>query len=360
MKTKKPPLLMTPGPTYVPPRILKALSRPLIHHRTPEFIEIMQNCTDRLKKIYKTKNDLFIISSTGTGAMEAAISNCISPGDKVLSVVNGIFSERLSNLATAFGATVRNINVPWGQAVDIEKFKAVFQESEYKMVTIVHNETSTGVKNNIDEIGKIVKNTNSLFVVDVISSLAGDEIKTDEWGVDFSIGGSQKCLMLPPGLSFIAVSEKAWNAVDKKQGGRFYFNLKKYREKAPDNPWTTAINLIFGLDESLNMIFEEGLEKRIKRHAQVAEHCRNEIKKLDFELFPKPESVSSQTLTSISASGKDVEKLRSIVKSKYNIQLSGGQKDLKGKIFRIGHMGAIGKKEVDLAISAISKSLKEL
>ena len=360
MPTTEPPLLMTPGPTYVPPRILEALSRPLIHHREKEFLEMVQSCTNRLKEVFKTKNDLFILTSSGTGAMEAAISNTISPGGKVLSIVNGVFSERLSNIATAFGATVRTISVPWGQAVDVQKFKEIFSQSEYKLVTAVHNETSTGVRNPIAELGKIVSQTNSLFAVDVISSLGGDNIETDKWGVDFCIAGSQKCLMLPPGLGFITVSEKAWAQIKKKQGGRFYFNLNKFKEKFPDNPWTTAINLVFGLDESLNMIFEEGLENRIKRHAQVAEHCRREIKKIGFNLFPTPESVCSQTLTSVSASGRDVEKMRSIVKQKYNIQMSGGQKDLKGKIFRIGHMGAIGKKEVDLAIDAISNSLKEL
>ncbi|HIK00035.1 TPA: alanine--glyoxylate aminotransferase family protein [archaeon] len=360
MKSKEPPLLMTPGPTYVPERILKALSRPLIHHREKEFLEMVQNCTERLKQVFKTKNDLFILTSSGTGAMEAAISNTISPGDKVLSVVNGVFSERLSNIATSFGATVRTLSVPHGQAVEPAKFKEVFQSSNYKLVTIVHNETYSAVKNPVAEIGKIVNETDSLLLTDAISSLGGDDIRTDEWGVDFCLAGSQKCLMLPPGLAFITVSEKAWGAIDKKQGGRFYFNLKKYKEKAPDNPWTTAINLVFGLDESLNMIFEEGLENRIKRHTQVAEHCRKEIKKLGFQLFATPESVASQTLTSVLASGRDVEKMRSIVKQKYNIQMAGGQKDLKGKIFRIGHMGAIGKKEVDLTIDAISKSLKEL
>ncbi len=360
MQNKEPPLLMTPGPTHVPPRILKALSKPLIHHREKEFLEIVESSTERLKQIFKTKNDLFILTSSGTGAMEAAISNVINPGDKVLSIVNGIFSERLSNIATAFGATVRTLSVPWWQAINVEKFKEIFSQSDYKLITAVHNETSTGVKNPISEIGNIVSQTNSLFAVDVISSLAGDGIETDRWGVDFCIAGSQKCLMLPPGLSFITVSEKAWSSIDKKQGGRFYFNLKKYKEKAPDNPWTTAINLVFGLNESLDIIFEEGLEKRIKRHSEVATHCRKEIKKLGFNLFPSPESVCSQTLTAVSSSGKDVENLRAIVKSKYNIQMSGGQKDLKGKIFRIGHMGAIGKKEVDMAIEAISKTLREL
>ncbi len=358
--TKNVPLLMTPGPTVVPDRILQALSRPLIHHREKEFLEMSKVCIGRLKQLFKTENDPFIITSSGTGAMEAAVSNVINPGDKVLSIVNGIFSERLSNIATAFGAQVRTLSVPWGQAVDIQKFKDLFKSTNYKLVTVVHNETSTGARNDIAPIGKIVKDTNTLLACDVISSLGGDDIRTDEWGVDFCIAGSQKCLMLPPGLSFITVSEKAWKEVDKKQGGRFYFNLKKYKEKYPDNPWTTAINLVFGLNESLEMIFEEGPENCIKRHAEVAAHCRKEIKKLGFELFVKPESSCSQTLTSIAAGSRDVEKLRSIVKQKYNIQMAGGQKEMKGKIFRIGHMGSIGKKEVDMTIDAISKALKEL
>ena len=360
MEQTKVPLLMTPGPTVVPERILKALSKPLIHHREKEFLEMVTSCTSRLQDIFKTKNDLFTLTCSGTGAMEAAIANTISPGDKVLSIVNGVFSERLSNIATAFGATVRTLSAPWGQAVDIQKFKEVFQSGNYKLVTAVHNETSTGARNPISEIGKIVSQTNSLFAVDVISSLGGDNIETDNWNIDFCISGSQKCLMLPPGLGFITVSEKAWESVKKKQGGRFYFNLLKFKEKFPDNPWTTAINLVFGLDEALNMIFEEGLENRIKRHAEVAAYCRQETKKLGFKLFVNPESVCSQTLTSLTHPTLDVEKMRSIVKQKYNIQMSGGQKELKGKIFRIGHMGVVGKKEVDMTIEAIGKTLKEL
>ena len=359
MESKKVPLLMTPGPTRVPERILTALSRPLIHHREKEFLEMLANSTDRLKQLSKTQNDLFTLTCSGTGAMEAAIANSINPGDKVLSIVNGIFSERLSNLATAFGATVRTLSVPPGQAVDAKKFKELFLASNYKMVTAVHNETSTGALNPIAEIGKIVKGTNSLFAVDVISSLGGDDIRADEWGVDFCISGSQKCLMLPPGLGFISVSEKAWSYVKQKQGGRFYFNLNKYKEKFPDNPWTTAINLVFGLNESLNMIFEEGLENVIKRHASVSEHCRKRSKELGFNLFVQPESSCSQTLTSLTHPKIDLEKMRSQLKSKYNIQIAGGQKDLKGKIIRIGHMGSIGKEEVDLTLDSISKILKE-
>lgn len=360
MEIKKVPLLMTPGPTRVPERILKALSLPLIHHREKEFLEMFTNCTNRLKQVFKTQNDLFTLTSSGTGAMEAAIANTINPGDKVLSVVNGIFSERLSNIATAFGATVRTLSVPWGQAVDVKKFKELFLASNYKMATVVHNETSTGARNPIAEIGKIVKNTNSLLVVDAISGLGGDDIKTDEWGIDFCISGSQKCLMLPPGLGFITVSEKAWKEIDTKQGGRFYFNLKKYKEKFPDNPWTTAINLVYGLNESLDMIFEEGMENVINRHAKVAAHCRSRIKELGFNLFVQPESACSQTLTSITKPDIDLEKMRYHLKQKYNVQIAGGQKDLKGKIVRIGHMGSIGQAEVDLAIDAISKTLKEI
>ncbi len=359
MDNKKVPLLMTPGPTRVPDRILKALSRPLIHHREKEFLEMSVSCIERLKQLYKTKNDLFILTSSGTGAMEAAIANTINPGDKVLSVVNGVFSERLANIAAAFGAEVTKIEVPWGQAVDAEKFSEAFYK-DYKMATAVHNETSTGARNPIEEMGKAAKDANALFAVDTISSMGGDNIETDKWKIDFNISGSQKCLMLPPGLGFISVSERAWNAINRKEGGCFYFNLKKYKEKFPDNPWTTAINLVFGLNESLDMIFEEGLENTIKRHAEVAAHCRKRSKELGFNLFVQPESACSQTLTSLTHPKADLEKMRSHLKSKYNIQIAGGQKEMKGKIIRIGHMGSIGKEEVDLTLDSIEKIIAEL
>ena len=359
MSNKDVPLLMTPGPTRVPDRILKALSKPLIHHREKEFLDMSVSCIDRLKELYKTKNDLFMLTCSGTGAMEAAIANTINPGDKVLSVVNGIFSERLSNIATSYGATVRTLSVPMGQAVDLNKFKELALTGNYKMVTAVHNETSTGARNPIAEMNKILKSTNSMFIVDTISSMGGDDIRTDEWGIDFCIAGSQKCLMLPPGLGFISVSERAWKVINTKQGGRFYFNLKKYKEKFPDNPWTTAINLVFGLNEALDMIFEEGLANVIKRHADVAAHCRKRAKELGFNLFVQPESACSQTLTSLTHPKVDLEKLRSHLKSKYNIQIAGGQKELKGKIIRIGHMGSIGKEEIDLTLDSIEKILAE-
>ncbi len=358
---KAPKLLMTPGPTIVPKRILKALSKPIMHHRTPEFQEIVRNSCERLKKIYKTQNDVFILASSGTGAMEAALANVIQPGDKVVSAVSGIFSERLRDIALTFGADVTTIDFEWGTPIDVEKVKQALT-SETKVLTAVHNETSTGVKNNIAALGSLVKNTNTLFAVDTISSLAGDDIRTDEWNIDLNISGSQKCFMLPPGLAFISVSPKAWNAIENNKNKKtFYFNLLKYREKFPDNPWTSAISLIYGLEESLNTIEQEGLENRVKRHYDTAKYCRKKAKKLGLELFPKPEESCSITLTSIKKpEGIDVEMLRKKINQEHNIMVAGGQAKLKGEIFRIGHMGIVGRKEVSKTLKVLEQCLGEM
>lgn len=361
MDLQKPKLLMTPGPTIVPKRILKALAKPIIHHRTPEFQEIVRSSCERLKKIYKTQNDLFILASSGTGAMEAALANIIQPHDRVVSVVSGIFSERLRDIATTFGADVTTLDFEWGTPVDVEKVKSALTP-DTKILTAVHNETSTGVRNDIAALGSLVKNTSTLFVVDTISSLGGDDIRTDEWNIDLNVSGSQKCFMLPPGLSFISVSPKAWSVIEQNKSKKaFYFDLLKYKKKFPDNPWTSAISLIYALEESLNIIEEEGLENRINRHVDVARFCRKKTKKLSLELFPKPEESCSVTLTSIKKPQNiDVEALRKKISQEHNIMIAGGQNQLKGEIFRIGHMGIVGRKEVSKTLKVLKVCLEEM
>ncbi len=357
MKELKPKLLMTPGPTIVPERILKALSMPIIHHRTPEFTEILRDAAGRLKPIFKTDNDAFILYSSGTGAMEAAIANTINPGDKVVSIVSGKFSERLRDIAIAYGANVESVEFNWGSEIDVEKIKEKITE-DTKAVTIVQNETSTGVRNPVWKIGEITKETDTLLITDVISSIAGDNIQTDKWGVDLCIGGSQKCFALPPGLAFITVSEKAWNAIEKNENRKFYFDLMKYKKKFPQTPFTSSISLLYALEESLDMIEEEGLENRIKRHVDNAEFCRTEVKKLGLELFPEKEEIASVTLTAIKH--EKSEEIRTKLKENYDILVAGGQSHVKGKIFRIGHMGFVGRSELEKTISALEEVLGDL
>lgn len=344
--------MMTPGPTIVDPRILKALSKPMIHHRTKEFEEIMLDCGSRLKPLFKTQNDTLIIPGSGTASMESALSNTINPGDKVLSLVSGKFSERFRDIAKVYGAEVTELVFDWGTRFDMDKITEALHD-DFKIVTAVHNESSTAVRNNIAELGKLVKELDTLLVVDAISSLAGDDIHTDEWGVDMCIGGSQKALAMPTGLSFITISEAAKRAMDNCKSPNYYLDLKKYVKKFPQTPYSSPVSLVYGLQEALNVVDEEGLENRIQRHAENAEYCRKRAKELGFELFPQPESICSQTLTAIKSDrAADIKKE---LDEKYDIKVAGGQAELKGKIFRIGHMGIVGKKELDKTFEALEK-----
>jgi len=346
-------LLMAPGPTIVHPRILKALSKPMIHHRTQEFRDIMTDCAAKLKKLFKTQNDVLIIPGSGTASMEAAVANTITPGDKVLCLVSGKFSERFVEIAKTYGASVTQLDFEWGSPFDFEKIESTLQE-DFKLVTAVHNESSTAVRNDIAKLGTLLKDKNPLFIVDAISSLAGDDIRTDEWGVDICIGGSQKALAMPTGLSFLTLSEKAKNALT--QTPNYYLNLQKYLKKFPETPFSTPVSLVFALQEALNIVEEEGLENRIKRHAENAEYCRSRVKDLGLKLFPTSEEICSHTLTAISSEKAD--EIRKALMENYSIRVAGGQAHLKGKIFRIAHMGVINKPELDKTLDAIGEILK--
>lgn len=344
------PLLMTPGPTIVPPKILKALSKEMIHHRTQEFRDLMTECGERLKPVFKTKNQVLIIPGTGTASMEASLVNTISPGDKVLCLTSGKFSERFSEIAKTYGAKVTELKFEWGAPYDFEKIEQAF-EGDYKVVTAVHNESSTGVRNDIAKLGALVKDKETLLVVDAISSLAGDDVRTDSWNVDICVAGSQKALAMPTGLSFMAISEKAKKVIEQNNVPKYYLDLKKYIKKFPETPYSTPVSLIFGLQAALDVVEEEGLETRVKRHIDNAEYCRKRVKEMGFELLPKTEEICSRTLTAIK-SDKATE-IKEALDKKYNIKVAGGQAHLKGKIFRIAHMGVIEKEELDKTLEAL-------
>jgi aspartate aminotransferase-like enzyme len=347
-------LLMTPGPTLVPLEVLKAMAQPVIHHRTPEFIELFNETTERLKRVFKTQNDTFIIAGSGTACMEAAICNTIQKGDKVLSLVSGKFSERLSEIAKTYGAEVTIIEADWGTAIDTELVKKALT-SDTKLLTMVFNETSTGVRNNIQPISNLVKGTDTLLLVDAISGLAGDEFETDKWGVDLCISGSQKCFAAATSLGFITVSQKAWNIIENNPTPRYYLDLRKYKGAKP-TPFSTPVTSIYGLKTALDLIAAEKLENRIKRHAEIAKLCRDGVKKLGFELFPESEEICSNTLTAVKS-----EKAAEIIKKlleKHNIRIAGAQAHMKGKMFRIGHMGAITKEHVEKTLAALEDILQ--
>ncbi|MEM1722723.1 MAG: alanine--glyoxylate aminotransferase family protein [Candidatus Jordarchaeales archaeon] len=358
-------LLMIPGPTFLAESTLKAMSRQMISHRGKETGALLTSCIERLKKIFRTDNDLFILTASGTGAMEAAIANITEPGDKILCTTCGKFSERFKKIAEVFGAEVIEVSSEWGDAVDPEKVKAALEEHEdIKAVTVTHNETSTGVKNPVEEIARIVKDYGALLIVDAISSMGGDYIPVDKWKIDFCLAGSQKCFAIPPGFSFISVSDEAWEVIHRTKRRAFYFDLVSYKkslEKSPpQTPYTICLTLLYALDDALNLMFEEGLDNVIARHHRLAKLTREGIKKMGLELFPVREEICSVTVTAVKMpKGIKDQELRQKVRE-HGVVISGGQDKLTGEIFRIGHMGRVTEQEINITLNAIRQALIEL
>ncbi len=358
-------LLMIPGPTRVAPRVLKAMSENIVNHRSALFGKILTETTQMMSDVFRTSNKSYLITGSGTAAMEAAMANIIQPGDKILNVVGGKFGQRFMQIVDAFGGESESIEVEWGEAVNPQDIKNYLDSNpDIKAVTVVHNETSTGVANPIKEIGKIMRDYDSLYVVDTVSSLGGDEVDVDGYGIDICVTGSQKCLAAPPGMAAITLSDDAWEIVDQTESQSYYLNLKKYRKSGnaepPETPYTPSVSLMYAMHEALNVIMEEGLNQRVKRHQLAAKATRNAIKALNLELFPK-EEVSSTTVTAINIpEGVTDAELRGTMRNKYHVELAGGQDHLKGNVFRIGHMGNITHRELITTISALEMTLREL
>lgn len=351
-------LLLTPGPTPVPERVLLAMAKPMIHHRTSEFQEILKEVAENLKYVFCTKNDVLVLTSSGTGAMESSVANLLSPGDTAITVRAGKFGERWSEICEAYGIKPVNIDKAWGSAVSPQEIETALKNNpQVKAVFITACETSTGVETDVKGIAQIVSKTNAILVVDAISSLGAMELKMDEWGVDIVISGSQKGLMIPPGLAFIALSSKAWALAEHSKCPKYYFNLKKAKKSAEktDTPWTPAVTLVIGLNEALRMIKEEGLENVIARHSRLARAARCATTAMGLELFSKN---PANTVTPVKVpAGIDGEKLVKDLRSKYGISIAGGQDEMKGKIFRIACLGYVSEFDLLTGISAIEREL---
>ena len=362
--------LLTPGPTPIPPRVLETMARPIIHHRTPEFQKIIQEVEEDLKYVYQTKNEVLIFAASGTGAMEGAVINLLSPGDKALVVRGGKFGERFGEICLAYGIEFTAIDVEWGKAVDPEIIRNILEEDErrtanherrIKAVYTTLCETSTGVATDIEAIGKILKNYEAGLVVDAISGLAAVPIKTDEWGVDVVISGSQKGLMIPPGLAFVSVSPKAWALVEKSTLPKYYFDFKAYKKALDkiDTPFTPAVNLIIALREALKIIKEEGLDVIFERHKKMAFAVRSAVKAMGLELF-SPDAYSDAVTAVRVPQGIDGAKLVKTMRDKYGVGIAGGQAELKGKIFRIATMGYIAVTDLIVCVSTLETALSEM
>ncbi len=355
--------LLAPGPTPVPPEVLLSMAMPIIHHRSPDFLPVLDSAKKGLQWLFQTKNDVLILASTGTGGMVGAVNNFFNAGDKVVVVNGGKFGERWTKIAQAYGLTVEEIIVEWGYSVKPDMVEAVLRKDpSIKAVFVQATETSTGVYHDIEGLGKVIKNyPETLFVVDAISALVAQDIKTDEWGIDIMVGGSQKGLMLPPGLAFVSVSEKAWKKNETSRMPRFYFNFKKERENLAKNQtnFTSAVTLIIGLNEAIKLLQKEGLENVFKRHARLAHATREAVKALGLGIYSKESP--SNSVTDIEMPDKiDGQLVYKTLREKYGITGAGGQDRAKGKIFRLAHLGYADTFDIITGIAALEMVLKQL
>ena len=354
--------LLTPGPTPLPPEVCEALSRPIIHHRTPQFQAILKEVSENLKNIFQTKNDVFILASSGTGAMEAAVVNLLSWGDKALVIQGGKFGERWTELCLAYGIKPIVVDVKWGEALQPHVLKEYLaKEPAIKAVFSTLCETSTGVTFDLKALGAVVKETEAVLVVDAISGLGAVDLQMDAWDIDVVICGSQKGFMLPPGLGFISVSKKAWKLVEESKCPKYYFDLKEAKKAIDktDTPFTPAIGLVIALEVALKIMLGEGLSHIFERHRKLAEATRAAMGALKLELFAP--SAASDAVTAVRVpEGIDGEKLVKTMRDEYGVTIAGGQGEMKGKLFRIAHMGYISEFDIILGISCLEKVLKKM
>lgn len=354
--------LMTPGPTPVPEQVMLKMAKPIIHHRTSQFQEIIKQVEEDLKYVFQTKNDILIFASSGTGGMEAAVANLLSPGDKAIVVRGGKFGERWTEICDAYKINSINIDVEWGRAVSPNTIEdALKKDPDTKAAFITLCETSTGAETDIKSISAVIAKTKAVLVVDAISGLGSCELKTDEWQVDVVVTGSQKGLMIPPGLAFVSVSPKAWELVKESKSPKYYFDFLAYKkalDKA-DTPYTPAITLMIGLAKALAMMKEETLEAVLTRHARLARATREAVVAMGLELFAP--TAPSAAVTPVKApEGIDGEQIVKLLKTKYGVWVAGGQGRLKGKVFRIAHLGYMADTDILMTISALEMALIEL
>ena len=355
--------LLAPGPTPIPPEVLLAMARPIVHHRTPLYEGILREVREGLKYLFRTKNEVLIFASSGTGAMEGAVTNTLSPGDKALVVEGGKFGERFTSLCRVYGVKPVVLPVEWGKAIDPAAIgKALKEEPSIRAVMTQATETSTGVLHPIREIAAMVsQHPGTILVVDGISHLGAVELPMDEWKLDVVLCGSQKALMLPPGLAFAALSDKAWQFVERSTLPKFYFDFKKELKNLTKNQsaYTPAISLVVGLAESLRMIRQEGLENIIARHARLAKAARAAMAALGLQLYA-PQAYSDAVTAVVAPPGIDGQKVVKILREKHNLTIAGGQDQARGKIFRLAHMGYIDQADLLAGIAAVELTLQEL
>jgi len=353
--------LLAPGPVQVPPEVLATMAKPLIHHRTPQFEEMFSRVQGYLQELYSTKGPVLVFASSGTGAMEASIVNLHSKGDEVLVIRGGKFGERWGKICEAYDLKPLYIDVNWGDPVDLVEIEKILKENKnIKSVIMQYSETSTGTMNDIEAVSNITSGSDIKLIVDAITALGVVPIKCDLWSLDAVVGGSQKSLMLPPGLAFLWFSEKAWKAAETADLPRFYFNALSELKALKNNTtaWTPAVSLIDGLHTSLKMMKEEGFDKLYARNQKLVKAIHTGLAALNIELFSKSPSVS--VTAGVVPEGVDGKKLVSIMKDEYGVTIAGGQDHLKGKIFRVGTLGYVDASDIVVFFATLEAVLSKL
>jgi aspartate aminotransferase-like enzyme len=360
----RPEIILAPGPTPIPPEVSLAQASPLVYHRGPGFGRLMTEVTERLKVLYGTTQDVLLMTASGTGGLESAIQNVFSPGDEVLVPLAGFFAERWKQLAEAHGLSVRSIEYEWGRKVRPEDVDAALAERPVKAVLLTHSETSTGVIQPVRELAEVANRHGALVVVDVVSSLGAVPFAFDAWGIDVAVGGSQKALSASPGIAFVAVSERAWAAHASATLPRYYFDWSIYQRygslKDPENPWTPAISVMQGLHAALELYFQDGPEAALERHRRLSRAVKEGVRALGLDLFGEGLE-DNWTVTAIRApEGIDADTISDRIRADFGCVLAPGQGPLKGRVFRIGHLGYYSELDIIRGLAALEMTLERL
>ena len=355
----RPQKLLTPGPTSVPPAVLVALAEPVLHHRSPDFAEVFALAQERLRAVFRTEREVLVFTASGTGAFESALVNLLSPGERVLAVSHGEFGERWQKMAAALGCDVAPLRYDWGGTPSPDELRAALAESRAGTVLLVHSETSTGVVSDLEPLLAVCAEAGALSVVDAVSSLGAVPLETDAWGADVVVTGSQKALMTPPGLSFAAVSDRAWERTGQATLPRFYWDWERQRraQASGSTAFTPATSTVVALVAALGLVLEDGLDAAFARHRALGRACRAGIKAIGLELY-SPDSDEAAVLTgALTPDGVDAVALRLALRDRHGITIAGGHGDLVPRLFRIGHIGYVTSDDIAEALSAIETEL---
>ena len=352
---------MAPGPTPVPPEVLAAGAAPVIHHRGPDFRELMLRTLARLQEVCRTRNDVLLFTASGSGAFESAIVNLLSPGERVLVVTAGAFGDRWSALAAAYGADVHELRYGWGETPRSEDLRTRLEETGAELVVLVHSETSTGVVADVESLARLAREVGAVVVVDAVSSLGAVPLETDSWGLDVVVAGSQKALMTPPGLSLVTVSKAAWERSTRAAMPRYYFDWARMRAalETGSTPFTPAVTLVAALDVALGMLLEEGLESAFARHAALGRACREGAKAMGLELFSPDEERSAVVTAILTPDGVNARELVLELRDRFGITVAGAHGELGTRMFRIGHIGYYDVLDITTALTAVETLLLE-